>query len=204
MKPLLQQQFDQWRKNAEVIERDGHGEKVLKLADGSFVKIFRRKSLLSKSLLIPPATRFAKNAAALQQRGIRCPVVIATYRMNSPHRSLVHYHPLEGKTLREIAKHGSTEEKTHTFRALPPFITSLHESGIYFRSLHFGNIIVCTDGQFGLIDISDMRCFDVALGRSMRKRNQKHLLRYKSDWEALETNLRTELIHAITDGNIKS
>ena len=37
------------RANATVLEYDLHGEKVLQLADGSYLKLFRRKRLISSS-----------------------------------------------------------------------------------------------------------------------------------------------------------
>ncbi|WP_228158337.1 hypothetical protein, partial [Acinetobacter baumannii] len=59
----------QLRDNAEVLEADGHGDKVLRLRDGSFLKLFRRKRLISSAALFPYAERFARNASELARRG---------------------------------------------------------------------------------------------------------------------------------------
>lgn len=53
MQALDAAQYDLWRQEAEVLEQDGHGVKVLRLADGTFLKLFRRKRWLSKKHLLP-------------------------------------------------------------------------------------------------------------------------------------------------------
>lgn len=198
MKRLPPARFDEWRQTASVLEKDRFGDKVLKLADGTFLKIFRRKSLLSKTLFNPPAQRFAANAASLRSRGVPCPEVIAIYRMDQPFRSLVHYHPLPGVTLRQLVQSGSTMDVEEVLKRLPNFIRTLHEAGVYFRSLHLGNIVLTPEGKFGLIDISDLRCFPRPLSRWLRSRNYKHLLRYTQDWEAIDEPLRSNVVTAIT------
>lgn len=182
MQQLSREQYAAWRKDADVLEQDGHGEKVLRLTDGTFLKLFRRKSWLSKTAFYPPAKRFADNAAELQRLGIPCPQIIQLYRLNTPYRSVVHYHPLPGKTLRDLLQRDSDLDQLELFARFAEFITQLHELGVYFRSLHMGNIVVTPDNDFGLIDISDMRCLGRPLSRWMRDRNYQHLLRYESDW----------------------
>lgn len=190
MQTLSREDYTVWCNDAQVLERDGHGEKVLRLADGTFLKLFRRKSWFSKTALYPPAKRFANNAAALQLLGIPCPKVIQLYRMNAPYRSVVHYHPLIGETLRNILKKDSTPNQHELLINLAEFIIKLHDLGVYFRSLHLGNIVLTPDKQFGLIDISDMRCLGRPLSRRMRSRNYQHLLRYESDWAHANQELR--------------
>ena len=102
MQPLSRDQFDAMRLGASVLEEDGHGVKVLRLADGTFLKLFRRKSWLSKNAFFTPAQRFAENASLLQQRNIPCPQIIALYHLPDPYRSVVHYSPLAGNTLRQL------------------------------------------------------------------------------------------------------
>lgn len=197
MQPLSREQYDIWLQGAQVLERDGHGEKVLRLADGTFLKLFRRKSLISKTALYPPARRFADNAVELERLGIPCPKVIELYRLSEPYRTVVHYEPLPGQTLRQLLSGDTTIDQLELFARLAEFITHLHDLGVYFRSLHMGNIVLTPDGQLGLIDISDMRCLGRSLSRRMRDRNYQHLLRYESDWgmvnphiEALFTSTR--------------
>lgn len=191
MQPLSREQYDLWRQGAEVLEKDGHGEKVLRLADGTFLKLFRRKSLLSKTAIYPPARRFADNAAELERLGIPCPKVLELYRLSEPYRTVVHYEPLPGQTLRQLLSSDTTLDQLELFARLAEFITHLHELGVYFRSLHMGNIVLTPDNEFGLIDISDMRCLGRPLSRRMRDRNYQHLLRYESDWGMVNPDIGT-------------
>jgi len=183
MQLLSREKYDRWRAGAQVLEQDAYGEKVLRLADGSFLKLFRRKSWLSKTAFYPPAKRFADNAATLRKLGIPCPRIIQLYRLSAPYRSVVHYHPLEGETLRQLLHEQSAFDHEELFARLADFITHLHDCGVYFRSLHMGNIVLTPDNRFGLIDISDMRCLGRPLPRSMRERNYRHLMRYANDWQ---------------------
>ena len=190
MQRLSDSQFQQWRADANVLEQDHHGEKVLLLADGTMLKLFRRKSWFSKTVLFPPAQRFADNAAALSKLDIPCPQVINTYKLLNPYRSVVHYHPLAGETLRGLLNAEQSLEQLELFAQLAEFITSLHDKGVYFRSLHLGNIVLTPDGQLGLIDISDLRCLGRPLSRGMRNRNYRHLLRYEQDWALVDKSAR--------------
>ncbi|WP_342653829.1 lipopolysaccharide kinase InaA family protein [Pseudomonas sp. F3-2] len=167
------------RENATVLEADGSGDKVLLLANGDILKLFRRKRLLSSALLFPYAKRFADNIAALEQRQIRCPHMVDTYRIGSIKRDAVRYEPLAGITLRQAIKQNNEGDALRA--KLGAFIARLHDQGVYFRSLHLGNVILTPDNALGLIDISDMRCQNPSLSRSKRLRNFQHLLRYKED-----------------------
>lgn len=191
MQALDSAQYERLRENAEVLERDGHGEKVLRLADGTFLKLFRRKSWLSKTAFYPPARRFADNAAELERLGIPCPHVLQLYRMSHPYRSVVHYEPLPGLTLRQLLAQNPSLDQLELFARLAEFITRLHDLGVYFRSLHMGNIVLTPDNELGLIDISDMRCLGRPLSRWMRDRNYQHLLRYEQDWAQVDPNIGT-------------
>lgn len=182
MKKLDLPAYQALRAGAEVLEVDGHGDKVLRLADGSFLKLFRRKRLLSSALWSPYARRFADHCLALQARGIPCPDVIAVYRVGAIARDVVHYRPLPGQTIRELLRQDMSEAEAGELRqALRDFIDRLHAVGIYFRSLHLGNIVMTPAGSLGLIDVADMRCQRAALSASARARNMKHLLRYPVD-----------------------
>ena len=180
MTPIDHQTYLKLREGAEVLEADSHGEKVLRLRDGNFIKLFRRKRLISSALFWPYAKRFADNAAQLQQMGVACPQVIGLYRLKDPLRDLVHYQPLPGLTLRHLRKHPS-ECPTDLFQTLGHFIAQLHEQGIYFRSAHLGNIVLSPNGRLGLIDIADLRFKGKALNAALRRRNFQHMLRDAED-----------------------
>lgn len=179
MHPMEHSAYLALRENATVLEADGSGDKVLLLEDGTILKLFRRKRLLSSALLFPYAQRFADNIDALKQRGIPCPDVIATYRIASISRDAVRYTPLPGLTIRQVIKQSG--ENAPLRAELGTFIANLHDRGVYFRSLHLGNVILTPEVKLGLIDISDMKCQRRALSESKRLRNFQHLLRYKDD-----------------------
>lgn len=181
MTSLTHEQYLSLRENAELIEADHHGDKVLKLDNGSFLKLFRRKRLLSSSLYRPYATRFAENAQTLEERNIPCPQIIATYRIESIQRTAVHYWPLPGETLRQCLPILNSDSKLALCRQLGAFIARLHRQGVYFRSLHLGNIVLTDTADLGLIDIADMQCGAHALSGNKRKRNFQHLFRYGQD-----------------------
>lgn len=170
-------------KGAEVLEADATGDKVLRLADGSMLKLFRRKRLISSAAWYPYAQRFADNCETLAQRGIPCPKVIKVFRVAQIQRDAVHYTPLPGQTLRQVMNEATSGDELRA--QLGSFIAELHGKGIYFRSAHLGNVILTPEGALGLIDISDMKTSRRPLHKSLRLRNFKHMLRYPQDREWL-------------------
>jgi tRNA A-37 threonylcarbamoyl transferase component Bud32 len=185
LKSLTQQEYLAMCEGAEVLEADPHGDKVLRLADGSILKLFRRKRLLSSALLYPYARRFQHNALALARMGIPVPTVLSVMRIPEMARDCVHYRPLPGVTMRQVVARGvSPERRQELRRALTRLIIRLHDHGVYFRSLHIGNVIVTPEGQLGLIDFSDMRIYPWSLGKYLRKRNMQRMYKVagEPDW----------------------
>ena len=176
---------------ADVLEQDAHGDKVLRLVDGSFVKLFRRKRVVSSTAWYPYAQRFADNAEALAQRGIAVPRVIDVWRIPSIKRDAVHYHPLEGVTLRSLNRVEVDVDLAALKVLFTDFVVHLHRLGIYFRSLHLGNIILTPSGKLGLIDFSDLRIYRVPLPAFMRRRNIRRMLEMPAerDWIDVRTIL---------------
>lgn len=191
MQHLSREDYEKWRVGAEILETDTHGDKVLRLTDGTFLKLFRRKSWFSKTAFYPPAKRFADNATELKRLGIPCPTVVQLYQLADPYRSVVHYEPLPGMTLRQLLTDDPGLDQLELFARLAEFITHLHDLGVYFRSLHMGNIVLTPENELGLIDISDMRCIGRPLPRRMRDRNYRHLLRYEQDWAMVNPQIGT-------------
>ena len=178
--------YEALRAGAQVLEADGSGDKVLRLSDGRILKLFRRKRLLSSALFYPYAKRFADNAKALKQRNIPCPQIIAVYRIPSIQRDGVYYAPLAGMTIRQL--HNDKNTPNDLQRRLGQFIAFLHDKGVYFRSLHFGNVILTPENELGLIDIADLRCQPKPLSENKRLRNFTHLFRYQEDRQWLIEN----------------
>lgn len=162
------------RENCKVIEQDGFGDKVMILADGTFLKLFRRKRLITSAAIWPYAQRFADNAKKLEALGIPCPKIIQVYRIPSIERDAVHYHPLPGKTLRDLYR-GDTEYPDNLRERFLSFVEHVHNLGVYFRSIHLGNVVLTPNDELGLIDISDMKIFRRPLNQWQRKRNWAHI-----------------------------
>ena len=161
----------------ELVVADSHGPNVLHLDNGNMIKLFRRKRLISSALFSPYAVRFTNNAFKLSALDI--PTVTPVRLMHCATRSihLVEYRPLTGELLRGLLQaEGSDDQFSQTAR----FIAELHHKGVYFRSLHFENIIT-HDGSLGLIDIADMKIYRHPLSQSLRQRNFQHFMRYPQD-----------------------
>lgn len=194
------------REGARTLEADSHGDKVLLLPDGSYLKLFRRKRLLSSAAIWPYAQRFADNIKTLQKRGIPCPEIIAIYRVAAIERDAVHYAPLLGETVRHLIQHEIDNDGLRT--QLGTFVAKLHACGIYFRSLHLGNIVLTPENTLGLIDVADMACQRLPLRQGQRIRNFQHMLRYSLDkqWllaDSLSPNSFFNSYLAYSHSNIK-
>ncbi|MBA5981725.1 O-antigen ligase family protein, partial [Pseudomonas sp. MD195_PC81_125] len=145
--------LEQLSREARIIEEDGLGPKVLCLNDGSFLKLFRRRRWYTSGSFNPYSERFAVNSEQLRQMGIPTPQVLNVYRLDDG-SSAVHYAPLPGHTLRQVLQ-GITAPAVRQalIERFGKFMAQLHEKGVYFRSLHLGNVLVLEDGEFGLIDL---------------------------------------------------
>jgi len=157
-------------KVAKILEQDSYGPKVYLLTDGNILKLFRRKRLLSSALFRPYSKRFIDNVAQLQQRGIPTMTVLAFFQLTPPGMTAVLYRPLPGETLREISSREGFDWRTN-LDPLVALIRRLHGAGIYFRSLHLGNIVVTPDNEMGLIDVADMRFLRAPLNPELARRN---------------------------------
>lgn len=174
---LPQAALNQMIEGARVLETDSFGPKVYLLQDGNILKLFRRKRIFSSALFRPYSKRFIDNAVELQKLGVPTFQVLQFYRLQAPGMTAVLYQPLPGETLRQIAsKDGFNWQQS--LPALVGLIRSLHASGIYFRSLHLGNIVVTPDNRMGLIDVADMRFLRRPLPKYLIRRNLQHFARY--------------------------
>lgn len=184
MKKLSYEKYLTLHNGAEILASDSFGEKVLRLKDGSIIKLFRTKRIISSALLYPYALRFVNNASKLKDMGIRTVTVIDSYKIPPVKRTAVHYIELEGTTLRNyITIHTLNSDIA---QRLASFIAWLHNEGVYFRSIHFGNILITPDNSFGLIDIADMKIKSHSLNIGKRIRNFHHLTRYDIDRNSLK------------------
>ena len=166
---------------AQIIEEDGLGPKVLRLTDGSFLKLFRRRRWYTSGSFNPYSERFAVNSEQLRKMGIPTPQILNLYRLDDG-SSAVQYAPLPGHTLRQVLQSITAPAVRQALvERFGKFMAQLHEKGVYFRSLHLGNVLVLEDGEFGLIDLADLRIYPTPLSLSLRQRNLRHMQRYTVD-----------------------
>lgn len=177
---LKTETFEQLCSDAHVIEADGLGPKVLRLADGRFLKVFRPRRWYTSGSFNPYSERFASNAEQLRAMGIPTPQILGVYGL-SDGSSAVIYSPLSGLTLRQALQSLDSSLSESLIERFGQFMAQLHERGVYFRSLHQGNVLLMDDGEFGLIDIADLRIFPSPLRNALRQRNLRHMQRYPQD-----------------------
>lgn len=166
-----------------VLEEDGYGIKVIETSEQKIIKFFRLKSYFSSAFFKPYALRFANNAKKLKSLNIPTIDVEQLGYYPEAKRFVVIYQKLSGRSLRHLLRNNYDSE---ALVEVAGFIARLHNRGVYFRSLHFGNIIVTDSNAFALIDVADMRILNGPLTANMRVRNFKHLLRYDEDRSAIE------------------
>ncbi len=179
------QSYNSIVKDAEVLTKDTYGDKVILLNDGRIAKFFRLKKILSSALLWPYAKRFVRAEKILKSYNIPTVTVTNLFKVPSIKRDMVVYQPLEGESLRDIIK--KTENPSQIISDFASFFASLHDKGIYFRAIHFNNVFITENGEFGLIDMSDLYYSFMPLTISKRVRNFKPIFHYKDDREALES-----------------
>lgn len=205
MRIVTANEWQEWLNEGDVLEKDIRGPKVLCLPDGRFLKIFRPRRRLWLARLFPAAKRFSKNAFRLKALKIAVPKIDEYFWVDHERAvSACVYFPLEGVSLAELYRSSSAEFKD-LMPAFATFIRFLHKQGIYFRSLHLGNVLYLPDGKFGLIDFLDISFQRTPLSSSLRERNLRHLKDYLERREYLDfpwDRLRNLLLSAdkiITD-----
>jgi len=170
--------WQQIKADSDIVEQDGFGVKVLRCNNGDYIKVFRIKHRISLARILNPAKRFCDNAERLQALGIDTLQPLALYRLVHAGRWAVRYQPLEGETLRALIKQSALP--ANIIADLGAYIAQLHDKGIYFRSLHPGNVVLQPNGKLGLIDVLDCRFRWLArpLNAWQRERNMQHFFRY--------------------------
>lgn len=171
--------------HSQIIETDAHGVKVAITANGQFLKILRRKKSW-KANEVAKIKRFCANAEALHKRQIPTLAPKQILQIADQQKAAVIYQPLDGTPLRKALLTMNDEQRHNLITKLAIFINTLHQRGIYFRSLHADNILINGDNEFGLIDILDMQFSRKPLSIFKRTRNFAHLFRLKNlaPWHA--------------------
>jgi tRNA A-37 threonylcarbamoyl transferase component Bud32 len=166
-------EYRQLTQDAQELEQDLFGPKVYLLPDRRIIKLFRIKRLLSLSAIYPYSLRFARNARRLNAMGIVAPHVTRQFFCVAIRRHGIIYPLLKGEPLAKLLS-GDDGGLVEQFAG---FIARLHQQGVYFRSLHLGNVLLLPNGDFGLIDVADLRLRSFPLGMAARRRNFRHLFR---------------------------
>lgn len=177
MRIVTANEFQSWLEHGQVLEKDSHGVKVMHLNDGHYLKIFRSRRHPWLVRWFPDAQRFKRHAQRLNQLGIHTPQIIESLWID-PRRgiSACLYSPLAGRTLEQLYRQ-TPSLLVELLPELASYIKSLHRKGIYFRSLHLGNILI-EGHQFGLIDFLDLRFKRAPLSQRLIHRNFAHLQNY--------------------------
>lgn len=195
MRIVTAQELESWLASGEVLEKDARGPKVVMLANGLFLKIFhtRRQPWLAR--LRPAAKRFAYNAERLRQTGIPAPVVVELLWLDrQAGLSACLYHPLPGKSIEQLYRQ-APQQAAQLLPSLASFIYKLHRRGIYFRSLHLGNILLLPDGDHGLIDVLDLQYKRRSLNSWLVQRNFQHLRHYLSRRKLTDFPIESLIMH---------
>ena len=200
MKLLNHNDYIRLIRDSKILSADGYGDKVIQLRNGQILKLFRSKRLISSAILFPYANRFKLNAEKLIRTGFPSVTDVRVFTIPSLKRTAILYKPLEGTTLREHLKQTGITKNLSV--SLAAFISRVHANGIYFRSIHFGNIIVITQNNFGLIDVADMRILKKPLGVKRRLRNFNHFARYPEDVQRLKPQLNEFLENYIAKSHL--
>jgi len=134
------------------------------------VKFFYRRKKISTAALLPQAQRFATNSRKLLERDVPGPVVKCVMYCDEIPVHMVVYNRIKGKDVRELCQ----TDGVANLAQLPEYFAHLHKTGIYFRAVHLGNILI-NHGAISLVDISDLTTQGSSLGVFQRARNLAHL-----------------------------
>lgn len=178
MRIVTARELENWLASGKVLEQDSRGPKVIRMSDEQILKFFRPRRRYWLARLMPQASRFKHNAARLAHFDIPVPQVGECFWLDKSQAvSGCSYIPLPGHSLEQIYRK-SRSEFAAMLPAFAAFIHALHQRGIYFRSLHLGNVLQLPDGSFGLIDFLDLHFKRAPLAQRLVARNLEHMRSY--------------------------
>ncbi len=181
--PLSGHDFEEMCHNAQILEQDERGVKVVQLPSGEILKVFRVKRLISGANIYSYARRFCRNAERLSKLAIPTVSIKVLYHFEGSSNTAVLYSPLPGKTIRQLIRENAISP--NLAEKMGEFLANIHSKGIHFHSLHTGNVVQMPDGNLGLIDISDMSVYAWPLFCNTRIRSFKRWCKYQDDMNAL-------------------
>lgn len=154
---------------------------IIETANGTIVKFFYHRKLISSNRFSPYALRFYRNAKRLAQREVLTVDVVDVFCIAEKQCHVVIYHKLPGADIRELLS-----QHVNVLPEVAKFLAQLHRKGIFFRSVHLGNLLYFK-GAIALLDIADVDFKRDSLGVWHRARNMAHLLNNETDKPALKT-----------------
>ena len=169
MKTITREELETLCKNGRAIEQKSGYPAVVLHPDGTVTKFWaRKKKLFSSATISPYSNRFIKNSENLAQRGIAAPKILDHAKLEHSHVRIVPYQSLPGISIRELIH---TRPKTVDIPNLCRFFLELHKKGIYYRTIHLGNIIQLPNSGYGLIDFTDIKFYSKPLSLTKRAAN---------------------------------
>lgn len=176
MRSVTQADFEQMIAGAKVLERQEGGLSALRSADGHIIKIWQRRGGLSSDRLRPYSKRFADNCARLNERAIPAPVVSDSFRIKETGEHVLIYPMLPGHSMADLAAADGLP-----IEAMAQFYVQLHNAGVFFRSIHLGNVLQLEDQRLGVIDVTDCWFYKSPLGMKKRAQNIGYAWAYRGD-----------------------
>lgn len=183
METISYTEFNTLCKTSQIVVWKRNLPSIIKHDTNLITKVFCNKKRFTSDLFYPRCYRFCHNAKKLLSRGVVAPKVKHLQKIRGTNIRLVTYEEIKGTSLRALLSSG---KKKLDISKLVDFFICLHDKGIYFRSLHLGNIIMLESGGFGLIDLTDTSFKIRPLSLNMRARNLSFLLSYQKDMELLQ------------------
>jgi hypothetical protein len=179
MQKLPLETFEKLTKGAHALDT-GDREKILLRPDGLTIRLFPRANLFSVGRLYPQAVRFRNKAKLLNEFGINTIEVGDVYTCRETRNDLVIYPRLEGTPLKEVMN-SKPETLNPILDRLAKFLAMLHYKAIYFPSFSLQNVLLLPSGEFGLINISDLKLKSVPMGPLIRARNIRQVFSHEGD-----------------------
>ena len=201
MRKISEAEYDEIVKKTKVIESDKFGEKVLLYEDGNYMKLFRRKRLFSSALIYPYWLRFVWNTAGLKKMKIPTfASILEVVKVPHSKKTAVIYEPLLGETIKHLLLKG--EFGDDMISKLGTFVAEIQKRGVYFSALHLGNIVLTPEGEFGLIDISDMRLVYFPIPLFTLKTNMRYFFHSRQGLKFLKSEKAIDLFVSAYLANI--
>lgn len=173
--------------------------KLMQLPDGRMVKVFPRGAIWSSRWWRPAAVQFVSAAQELERLGVPTVSVLQRVAVGRLKRDVVIYAPLAGETLRDAME--NAQQAPALFDRYAAFLAELHQKGVFFRGIHFGNIIVTPNGAMGLVDLAPARFYGRPLSVAKRVRNLAHIIDNRLDRQRVQELGQERLIESYLDAS---